>query len=121
MPARFSLVVLSGPQRTQGSLSAFRFAQAALAKQHEILTVFFYADGTYHGNRASQIPQDETDMNTLWQSLAQQYGFELKLCSGSALRRGVNADSLLPSYQLTGLGELANAYNDSDRVLVFGT
>lgn len=122
MSAIFSLVVLSAPSSSQGSLSAYHFAQAALAKQHRILQVFFYSDGAYHGFVTGEMPQDEINVDACWQQLAQEHGIHLILCSGSAQRRGHDQHHpTLSPFQLSGLSELAEAYTQSDRVLVFGS
>jgi tRNA 2-thiouridine synthesizing protein D len=121
MSAIFSLVVLSAPSSSQGSLSAYHFAQAALAKHHRILQVFFYGNGAYHGFATGEIPQDEINLDACWQQLAREHGFHLMLCSGSAQRRGHDEHHPpLSPFQLTGLGTLAEAYAQSHRVLVFG-
>lgn len=132
MAHSIAIIVLSHPISQQSSLSAYRFTEAALASGHQIYQVFFYADGASHGNALSLVPQDETDVNKLWQSLAQQHHVPLVICSGSALRRGVLDETeavrkqllnepLLAGFSLKGLGELAKAYRHSDRVVVFGT
>ncbi|MEP5765529.1 MAG: sulfurtransferase complex subunit TusD [Halieaceae bacterium] len=128
---KFSLLVLSPPQAQAGD-SAWQFARAALLAGHEIYRVFFYQDGTYHGNAMAQPAQDEVDRVARWAELSQQSNVDLVLCIASALKRGVldageasrhgcSASNAHPAFELSGLGQLIDARLNSDRLLTFGS
>jgi tRNA 2-thiouridine synthesizing protein D len=48
---KFGILINEGPYTHQASDSAYRFAEAVLARGHEICRVFFYNDGVYNANR----------------------------------------------------------------------
>jgi tRNA 2-thiouridine synthesizing protein D len=128
----YALLVLASPASGPGSLTAARFAEAALARGHRILRVFFLDDGTSSGLAAAVTPQDEADPLALWAQLAAQHQLELVLCISSALRRGLldateavryerGAQSTLhPAFTLGGLGLLVEATAQAERLLTFG-
>jgi len=121
MSSTFSLVIVSAPQTSQGSLSAYHFAKALLKKNHSLLRVFFYSDGATHG-MMGEIPQDEFNVHEAWQHLAEEYHFELAVCSGSFFRRGGTPETaFIPPFQLKGLTALSESYLHSDKVIVFGS
>ena len=83
---------------------------------------------------ASQLhtsPQDEININELWSDLATQYKLDIVVCITSALKRGILSESesdrhnkpqfnLSASMELSGLGQLIDAINSSDRIVTFG-
>jgi tRNA 2-thiouridine synthesizing protein D len=128
---KFSLLVMSSPQGSQAGDSAWRFARAALDTGHEVYRVFFYLEGSYHGNALSVPPQDEVDRAARWAELAAQHDVDLVLCIASAAKRGVlDADeaarhekaaaSAHPAFTVSGLGQLVDAHLNSDRLVTFG-
>ena len=127
----FSLLVQQGPTGHESSLSAYRFAMAALAGGHTLLRVFFYGDGALHATRFALPAAGEIDLPQCWQQLAHEHGIDLVACIGSALRRGVldereaarkqiAGSSLREGFELAGLGQLVDAALRSDRILSFG-
>lgn len=128
---RYALLVLEAPWSRQSSHTALRFAQALVARGHEVARVFFYADGVQAGSSLMTPPQDELDITTAWRELALEHGIELVVCIAAALRRGVldsterdrygrPAANLDPAFVLSGLGQLADAAINADRVVTFG-
>ena len=47
----FGILVNEGPYTHQASDSAYRIAEAAIAKRHEVARVFFYNYGEYNSNK----------------------------------------------------------------------
>lgn len=128
---RYALLVLDAPASRAAAGSALRFARAAVARGHAVQRVFFYSDAAHIGSLLATPPQDETDWRVAWRDFAQANGTELVVCIAAALRRGVldegerlryekTAASLDPAWTLSGLGQLADATLNSDRVLTFG-
>ncbi|MGS2722449.1 sulfurtransferase complex subunit TusD [Porticoccus sp. GXU_MW_L64] len=129
---KFSLIVLGAPGSHQAATSALNFANAALASGHQIYRVFFYHDGVHSGSQLLTPPQGEKTIRQGWKALKQQYNVHLTVCIASALRRGVvdseeaerydyNSGNLdEPDFKLQGLGELADAALQSDRLITFG-
>ncbi|ASP39783.1 sulfurtransferase complex subunit TusD [Bacterioplanes sanyensis] len=125
--ARFTLLVRRSPYVANGHRSALAFAQACLRAGHTIQRVFFYQDAVFAG-LAQQAPQGQTSVEQQWLAVAEQ-GVELQLCIANALRRGIfdqqEADrygqqaTLQSHYVLRGLGEVASAMTDSDRIVEF--
>lgn len=129
---KYSLIVLAPPNTHQSSQSAYRFARAALRKGHTIHRVFFYSDGVHNGSQLSVLPQGENNLQQQWQTLSAEHNVDLVVCIATALRRGVlnqeeadrfekaAANLQEPDFDLSGLGQLIDATEQSDRVITFG-
>lgn len=76
-------------------------------------------------------PQDEINPTQQWADLAGNQGIELILCVSSALKRGLldaseaqryekEAETVHPSFHISGLGQLIDASVTSDRLMTFG-
>jgi len=98
---------------------------------HEIVRVFFYKDGIYHGFRYATPPDDEIQFNRDWSALAAEHQIDLVLCISAAQRRGLLCadearcqgkldDDLAPGFRLAGLGQWLEAALLADRCIVFG-
>jgi len=128
---KFSIVVQAAPYSTQSAETAYRFANTLLQKGHELYRVFFYADGVHTGSALASPPQDEPDIPANWQTLATDHNLDLVVCIAAAVRRGVldsneanrygkDGANLASGFELSGLGQLADAIAESDRVITFG-
>ena len=123
--------MLGSPWGAQCADTAFGFAQAVAQGEHELHQVFFFHEGVYSGNALASSPPDEEDRTRRWLELAEGSGADLALCVASALKRGLldeteaarceqGAVSVLPGFQLAGLGQLVDALVRCDRVVTFG-
>jgi tRNA 2-thiouridine synthesizing protein D len=128
---KFALQVNAGPYTSSAGHTAYRFAEAALALEHEVVRVFFYHDGIYHGLRYATPPDDEFDHTARWRELAERHRIDLVLCISAAQKRGLlcrdeaerqgkHDDDLAPGFRIAGLGQLVEAILHADRFLVFG-
>lgn len=128
---KFSLLITGAPYTAQTSCSAYHFAKAVIAKNHQIQQVFFYQDGVHHANNLIYIPTDELQIITLWQTLAEENNFELAICSTSALLRGIvdkpfaehyekTTHNLNPAFQMSSLTQMYEAITQADRFITFG-
>lgn len=128
---KFSLVIYGAPHASESAATALRFARTLLAQGHQLYRVFFYGDGVHNGSTLSAPPQDETDTVGDWQVLQREHGLDLVVCIAAAQRRGLLSDSearrlekpaanLANGFELAGLGQLADASANSDRVVTFG-
>lgn len=128
---RYALLVLDAPDSRAAAGTALRFARAAVARGHAVTRVFFYGDGVLAGTALAVPPQDETDLRAGWQEFSRSHGTELVVCIAAALRRGLldegernrygkSVANLDPAFTLAGLGQLADAALDCDRLLTFG-
>ena len=128
---RYALLVLEAPHARGASHGALRFARAAVDRGHTVHRVFFYGDGVHNGSSLATPPQDEQDLVGEWRNFALTNGIELAVCVAAALRRGVLDDNerdryeraaanLDPAFVLTGLGQLAEAALEADRIVTFG-
>ncbi len=127
---KISLLVLSSPTE-QGAYTALRFARAVIKKKHTIYRIFFLSDGTLNSQGLAVFPQDKPSLPTLWQELAEQHSIDIVTCVSSALCRGVIDEneakrydrlnhSINQAHNLSGLGQLVDAYAYSDRLVTFG-
>jgi tRNA 2-thiouridine synthesizing protein D len=128
---RFALLVHGAPASHAASRTALRFARAALAGGHEIVRVFFHADGVLNGASHAVFPQDEDDPGGAWAALGREHGLDLVVCVASALRRGLldageaeryerGGATLRPEFTISGLGQLVDAALGADRLVTFG-
>lgn len=127
----YSLAVYGPPYTHEAADTAFHFAEALLAKGHELHRVFFYHDGVYNGTRLAVPPQDEINIAARWAEMATRHHVDMVLCVASALRRGVldateadryelDSDNMDTAFNLSGLGQLIDAGIQSDRLITFG-
>ena len=127
----FSLIIQASPFSTQSTGTAYRFASALLAEGHQIHRIFFYSDAVLTASKLVATPQDESDLPSLWQTLAQEHDLDLVVCIAAAVKRGIinateaqryekSAENLADGFELSGLGQLAEAIALSDRVVTFG-
>ena len=128
---KFSIVVQSSPFSGQSPATALRFAKSLLEQGHELFRVFFYSEATLTASELISPPQDEVNLNKEWADFAKQHKLDVVVCIAAAVKRGVldaneakryekSAANIDPAYELSGLGQLAEAIAVSDRVITFG-
>ncbi|GMV47414.1 MAG: hypothetical protein AMXMBFR66_28120 [Pseudomonadota bacterium] len=117
---KFALMVSEGPYTHQAADTAWNFAQAALAKGHEVMRVFFYHDGVYNATRLTEPPQDDRHIVNRWSKLKEEHNVDLVVCVAAALRRGIKDEVLAPGFRISGLGQLVDAGIKCDRTVTFG-
>jgi tRNA 2-thiouridine synthesizing protein D len=117
---KLAILVNEGPFTHQASDSAYRFAEAAVAKGHKVARVFFYNDGVYNSNRLSEPQTDDRNLVSLWAKLGKDNGIDLVVCIAAALRRGIKDEVLQDGFRISGLGQLVEAGIENDRLVVFG-
>ena len=127
---KFSLVIHGAPWSSPSALTALRFAETAIASGHDIYRLFFYQDGACNGSACCVSPQDEIDIPARWQALVEEHGIDAVVCAASALKRGIldpseaarydkDGHNLRPGFTVSGLGQLIDAAQQSDRVISF--
>ena len=128
---KFSVVVYASPYSSEAAVSALKFSRAVISKGHSIYRIFFFSSGVHNANKLAITPQDETNIQEEWHTLIQENDLDSVVCATSGLKRGLidekesknrklNYSSIMPSSDLSGLGQLVDAYDNSDRVLSFG-
>ena len=126
----FSLLIKSSPYATANHQAALDFATTLLTEGHLLRRVFLYQDAVFAALSTQQPVQGQISITQQWQSLAADAGIRIQVCIANALRRGVTdsteqqrynlpAETLAPGFELAGLGEMAEACADSDRVIEF--
>lgn len=127
----YTIVVRCGADQQSQALSAFRFTQQVLSQGHRVLRVFFYQQGVHWSSGFRVMPQDELNITALWQQLSLDCGIELGVCIAAALQSGIvdpqestryelGGENLASQFMLVGLGQLAAASVESDRLVSFG-
>ena len=128
---KFSVVVYASPYSNEAAISALKFASAVISKGHSIYRIFFFSDGVHNANKLAITPQDEINLQEQWHTLIQENDLDSVVCVTSGLKRGIidekessnrklDCSSIMSSSDLSGLGQLVDAYDKSDRVLNFG-
>lgn len=126
----FALLITAAPT-TQGCYSALQFARAALRQGHTLSKLFFFSDAATVGNSLHVFPQDELDITREWRNFIQEHKLEAIVCVTAALKRGVisereakryqkSAHNAAAEFQIAGLGSLAEAIIEADRLVHFG-
>jgi tRNA 2-thiouridine synthesizing protein D len=129
MPS-FTLLVTSSAFDSQSSHTAYEFCRAALGKNHQIHSVFFYQKGVMNSNAFLTNHSDELNLHELWRSLALENTLTLNVCVTAANRRGIITEqdaedldidsfNLKAPFESVGLGELISSLNASDRLVQF--
>ena len=116
---RYVLAIKSPVYGGQGAYLAYQFAQALLAKQHQISQIFFFQNGVSNGNRLTDPASDEFDLVQAWQHLSREHRIPLHLCIAASQRRGIVPGNLAEGFVLAGLGEFSKAVLEADRLMSF--
>lgn len=116
---QFTVLIHEGPYNHQASDTAYNFVKAALDKGHEINRIFFYHDGVNNGFNSAEPPQDDRNIYQRWSELGKG-GIDIVCCIAAAKRRGLKDDLLMEGIRISGLGQLADATLESDRLVTFG-
>ncbi|CAN0392587.1 unnamed protein product [Ectocarpus sp. 12 AP-2014] len=127
---KYGLLVMGAPYSSASPHSALRFAHAIIARGHCLAGVFFYHDGVHNASSLMAPPQDELNLCQAWAELHQQHAVPLDVCIAAALRRGLMSESeaqrhgkqaynVAPPFELTGLGQLLELQQRSDRFITF--
>lgn len=127
----YALAIHSAPHSSEAAEHALNFAEAVLARGHDIERVFFFHEGVYQGLNGQVPPQTHYNQNlrTRWHALKAN-GTELAICIASGIKRGVAnaaeqerydlpAETLDEAFELVGLGQLIAAINTADRYIEF--
>jgi tRNA 2-thiouridine synthesizing protein D len=128
---KYTLVIRCAP--TDGGLAhtALQFTEAVLQSVHQLDMVFFYQKGVLTANGLGIVPQDEVNITRKWQQIATRYTVRLNVCITAALFQGVvnqqeaqryqlGQYNLADGFNLVGLGQLASATTECDRIISFG-
>lgn len=128
--ATFTLLLTQSPLSGVSHYTALAFARAVLQQGHQLQRVFFYQDAVYAGLINQTPVQGQHAVAQAWQTLATEHQIPLQVCIANAIRRGVvditeqqryqlPACTLASGFELSGLGEMASACRESDRVIQF--
>ncbi len=126
---QFTLILSSSPQ-DPATRRALYFAKALLASGHQIQRVFFYQDAVHIASRLLVVPQDEQHLAQQWQEFVLEQELDAVVCIAAGLRRGIldqaeakryhkDADNLAAGFFLSGLGQLHEALQDTERMVHF--
>jgi tRNA 2-thiouridine synthesizing protein D len=117
---KIGILLKEGPYNHQASDTAFKFAEAAIAKGHTVDAVFLYNDGVTNVTKLMDPPQDDRNISGRWSELSQNHGVEVLACIAASKRRGINDDVLVQGSSITGLGTLTDIAIRNDRLVTFG-
>lgn len=117
---KFAILVNEGPFQHQAAESALAFAQAVLARGHELFRVFFYFDGVHNANRLAAPPSEDRNVVRNWSDFALAHKVDLVVCIAAGLKRGVREANLAPGFRISGMGQLVEAGVLADRLVTFG-
>jgi tRNA 2-thiouridine synthesizing protein D len=124
---RYTLILTHSPSQLESNNTAQELVAEIIAAGDHIDRIFFYQDACFAGLE-SQVPGQGLVTSFLgWQQLNEKYQVPLQVCIANGLRRGVlneaeaqryqASPTLHSSFTLVGLGELAEANQQSDRII----
>ncbi|QCI19046.1 sulfurtransferase complex subunit TusD [Buchnera aphidicola] len=125
---KYTILVTGSLYGTQNASTAFLFCKSLIKMNQTLNSIFFYCDGVLNANIINKVPVDEFDLVEGWQKLHKKYNVQLYVCASAALRRGIVEDNtilqfkkgnLAPFFKFSGLLELGNSINISDRIIQF--
>jgi len=123
----YTLILTQSPIQNESNLTAQALVSELINAGDIIDRVFFYQDAVYVGLE-SQIPGQGIEASYQgWLTLQEKQSFPLQLCIANSLRRGIHDETeanrysqtanLQQGFQLSGLGEIAEACRSSDRII----
>ena len=121
---KYSLLVNGGPD-SDSARTALDFAHAVLSSGHSLYRLFFYQSGVLLARHTGDA------RNSHWHQLVRDHHLDAVVCISAALRRGLVSEQesrqsepvfsqIAPGFQVSGLGQLADAVANSHRVVSFG-
>lgn len=124
---KYSLIIYSD-EADNGAAAALSLAQAIIQSGHTLYRLFFYRDGVMLAEKNSD---GRPSQQRAWQQFVQDNHLDAVVCVSAAVRRRLVSESesqstalafehIAPSFQVSGLGQLADALANSDRVVSFG-
>jgi tRNA 2-thiouridine synthesizing protein D len=115
---KIGVMVLDGPYQHQAADSAYHFVTAALARGHEIVGIFLFADGVDIANQFIS-PPGERNIGQRFEELGGK-GIAIVACTACAKFRGLKPSIKSEHVQLSGLGSLAEFLRKAERFVTFG-
>jgi sulfur relay protein TusD/DsrE len=112
------MIVNESPWQTGLAICALRFALAAESAGMKMTAVFFREDGVYHSLDGTTADAGTPELTSSWREFAARNSVRLLLCSASAQRR-LPAGPPAPGFLTTGLAEMLELMQQSDRVVTF--
>ena len=116
---KIGILLKEGPYNHQAADTAYHFTKAALAKGHNVTSVFLYNDGVLNVSKLMDPPQDDRHIAERWSDLGKD-GVKILACIAASKRRGITDDVLVDHSEITGLGVLTDIAIDVDRLVTFG-
>ena len=109
---QYSMLICAAPEHPAAQ-SALLAAGAILAAGHSLKRLFFFRDGVL-------LAQPSSPSHDIWRELITSHSIDAVLCVSAAQQRGFASDASVQPWQVSGLGQWAEALHASDRVLSFG-
>jgi len=114
----FSLFISAHPKSVDAR-SALSFARALIQRGHTLHRLFFQSEGILNSCT-------DFTISAQWDEFISNHHIDAVCCSASVQalgllsENGVTHSKLLPSFEVSGLGQLIEASVVSDRTLTFG-
>ncbi|PIP78693.1 MAG: sulfurtransferase complex subunit TusD [Gammaproteobacteria bacterium CG22_combo_CG10-13_8_21_14_all_40_8] len=85
----FSLLVTGSPFSTAAHQSALRFIRSVYALNHQVVSVFFYGEGSLVANRYCDSIHQQKSLSQQWQEISHELNIPLMACVTTVTRRGM--------------------------------
>jgi len=123
----YTIILTQSPALSESHQTAQNLVSDLISHGNKIDRIFFYQDASFVGLKSQIAGQGLQASYQGWIDLKQQQDFPLQICIANALRRGVvdateagryqGLETLQNGFQLSGLGEIADACRSSDRII----
>lgn len=123
----YTLILTQSPVQNESNLTAQALVSEIIAAGDVIDRIFFYQDAVYTGLKSQTPGQGMEASYQGWLALQEKQSFPLQLCIANSLRRGIHDEgearrysqtaNLQQGFQLSGLGEIAEACQSSSRII----
>lgn len=128
---KYSLLIYSDGA-DKGASSALALAKAIVHSEHTLYRLFFYRSGVMLAKKTSSASRaPDLSIASSWQHFVSEHNVDAVVCVSAAVRRALVSEeeshsttlefaNIASSFQVSGLGQLADALANSDRVVSFG-
>jgi len=114
-------VMVTTPPYSNLTTTAIDYIESALQLGIKVVGVFFYQAGVLNANRLVELPNDEFQTLTKWQTLHKEHHLPLHLCYSAAEKHGLSEEmsdnNIAQAFIVSGLGELVELSCKADRVV----
>ncbi|TVZ38885.1 sulfur relay (sulfurtransferase) complex TusBCD TusD component (DsrE family) [Alteromonadaceae bacterium 2753L.S.0a.02] len=110
------LLSICAPPSTNTAVQALSFAQTLIDLNHEVVQLFFFAEGVLNARYACN------ELGSQWSQLIQTHNIDAVCCANSAAAYHLlDVTDRFPGFELAGIAQLTTQASITERCITFGT